>query len=233
MEDMLWKFPHIGKQVFKKLWNKSLAKSKKVSKSWELFITNEKFYKQRVHYETKQKTEGTYGETPLHEAARDGLLSECKLIIGHVEDKNPKNDNGMTPLHWAVWEGHFSICQLIVENVQDKNPANRFDITPLHNAALKGHFKVFQLIFDKVEEKNPKSLVSCCWDLYGHDKFITPFHYAAGKGHFEICKLIIDNIQEVNPSSENGKTPLDGAKKGGHHQIVEYISSAIAKMKQD
>ena len=48
MEDMLWKFPHVGEQIFTKLSNKNLAKCKKISRSWDYFITNEKFCKQRV-----------------------------------------------------------------------------------------------------------------------------------------------------------------------------------------
>ena len=89
MEDMLWKFPHVGEQVFKKLSNKNLAKSKKVAKTWERFIANERFYKQKVHYEIRQKDKNVLGETPLHKAARDGNLRECKLIIDNVP-KSPR-----------------------------------------------------------------------------------------------------------------------------------------------
>ena len=46
MEEVLWRFPHIGEQTFKKLSNINLAKWKTVSKTWYHFITNEKFYKQ-------------------------------------------------------------------------------------------------------------------------------------------------------------------------------------------
>ena len=105
MEEMLWKFPHIGQNIFKKLSNLNLAKCKKVSKTWEYFITNDEFSKQRVHYETKQKeTDATYpgGNTPLHDAAKNGNLSKCKMIINHVENKNPRNNIGLTPLHMAA-----------------------------------------------------------------------------------------------------------------------------------
>ena len=70
MEDMLWKFPHVGKQILMKLSNKNLAKSKKAARTWDHFITNERFYKQKVHYENKQKEMNQFGETPLHEAAK-------------------------------------------------------------------------------------------------------------------------------------------------------------------
>ena len=133
---MLGKFPHVGKQIFKKLSNKSLAKTKKVARTWENFITNEKFYKQKVHYETKQKEKkGPIGRTPLHKAAWEGKLSELKLIMDNVEDKNPKDNIGQTPLHLAAWEGHLSVCQLIINNVEDKNPKDKDGVTPLHIAA--------------------------------------------------------------------------------------------------
>ena len=41
MEDMLWRFPHVGEQVFKKLSNKSLIKCMKIARTWENFIKNE------------------------------------------------------------------------------------------------------------------------------------------------------------------------------------------------
>ena len=91
MEDMFWKFPHIGEQIFKKLSNKSLLKCMKVAKTWKYFITNEKFCKLRVKYETMQKTKDENGCTPLHEAAKNGEFLECKMIIANVENKNPQD----------------------------------------------------------------------------------------------------------------------------------------------
>ena len=123
MEDMLWKFPHVGQQIFKKLSNKNLTKSKEVARTWEHFITNEKFYKQKVYYETKQKEKDQWWRrTPLHKAAKEGKVSECKLIMDNVEDKNPKDNFGETPLHLAALSDQLSACQLIVSNVENENP---------------------------------------------------------------------------------------------------------------
>ena len=72
MEDMLWKFPHIGEGIFKKLSNKNLLKCKKVARTWVYFIVNEKFYKLRVKYETIQKEKCDIGWTTLHKAAVAG-----------------------------------------------------------------------------------------------------------------------------------------------------------------
>ena len=177
MEDMLWKFPHIGENIFKKLSNKNLAKSKKISRSWEYFITNEKFYKQRVHYEMMQKDKDSSGLTPLHKAARAGQLSECKLILDHVEDKSPQDNLGYTPLHDAARHGHFEVFKLIFDRVEEKNPIGNGGVTPLYDAATNGHFEVFKLIFDNVEDKHPKT-------SFGR----TPLQEAERQGHQQIVE---------------------------------------------
>ena len=65
-----------------------------VNRTWYHFITNEKFYKQRVHYENLQKKNVDFnGQTPLHKAAKDGQLSECKVIIDNVENKSPADND--------------------------------------------------------------------------------------------------------------------------------------------
>ena len=96
MEELLLRFPHIGEQTFKQLSNRNLTKCKTVTRTWYNFIKNDRFCKQRAHYEKIQKDQDTDGRTQLHKTARDGQLLECKLIIEHVENKNPADDCGLT-----------------------------------------------------------------------------------------------------------------------------------------
>ena len=84
MEEVLLRFPHLGEQIFKKLFNKNLVKCLIASKTWYHFIIKEKFYKLRVKYENHQKIVDTIGNTPLHKAAESGEFSDCKLIIDNV-----------------------------------------------------------------------------------------------------------------------------------------------------
>ena len=142
MEEILWRFPHIWEQIFNRLSNQSLAKSKTVSKTWNNFITNEKFYKLRVNYEMIQKDKDENGKTQLHKKAIDGELSEFKLIIDNVENKNPTDEEGFTPLDLAAKFGHLNICQIIIAKIVDKNPADKNGWTPLHLAAQNGHLDV-------------------------------------------------------------------------------------------
>ena len=110
MEGIFLRFSHIGEQVFNRLSNHSLAKCKTVSKTWCDFIIHEKFYKQRVTYEMIQKYKDKDGETQLHQKARNGQISGFKLIIDHVENKNPADKRGRTPLHFSAQNGHFNVC---------------------------------------------------------------------------------------------------------------------------
>ena len=113
MEDMFWRFPHIGDQILKKLSNKSIVNSKKLARTWNCFIKNAKFYQKRIRFVTFQKKRrlrfemslkksNKHGQTPLHQAAMYGQLSKCKEIIDIVENKNPKDKEGLTPLHLAA-----------------------------------------------------------------------------------------------------------------------------------
>ena len=52
--------------------------------------------------------------SPLHLAAGCGLLEVCKLILQHVQDKNPEARNGWTPLHSAAQMGPVSKHLLIL-----------------------------------------------------------------------------------------------------------------------
>ena len=74
-----------------------------------------------------------FGFTALHEAAAEGNLEMCQLLIDNMTgNKNPGDFNGWTPLHWAADGGHFEICQLIAQYLEDKNPLTNAGTTPKH-----------------------------------------------------------------------------------------------------
>jgi ankyrin repeat protein len=51
---------------------------------------------------------GNVNVSPLHLAASHGHLKVCKLILQHVQNKNPEARNGWTPLHSAAQMGAVS-----------------------------------------------------------------------------------------------------------------------------
>ena len=90
MEEMIFKFPHIGRQIFEKLTDENLAKCLKVSQSWEHPLAEEKFQRieriqrLRVKYETIQKNKDKYGYTTLHQVAENGQF------MGNLFEKGKK-----------------------------------------------------------------------------------------------------------------------------------------------
>ena len=150
------------------------------------------------------------GKTPLYMAVYNGHLEACKLILDHVEHKNPRDNKGWTPLHLAASAGELDISRMIMENLVDKNPRDRRGETPLHWAAKNGRLDVCRLIIDKVEDKNPAD-----------DCGMTPLHWAAKNGHFGIRRLIMKNVVDKNPTTRSGVTPLELAYK--YNDLVELF----------
>ena len=100
----------------------------------------------------------TNSVTLFHLAAENGEIELCKLIIPHINVKNPKNSNGWTPLHFAAKKGHIEICRLILNTLtEDKNPECRHGATPLHLAARYGHLEICKLLIENIQVKNPRS----------------------------------------------------------------------------
>ena len=54
------------------------------------------------------------GYTSLHDAANNGHLEICELLIKHGADVNTKNEWGETTLHQAAEEGYIDICECLL-----------------------------------------------------------------------------------------------------------------------
>ena len=113
------------------------------------------------------------GWTPLHDAAHNGHLVICYMIMNEITDKNPGNANGYTPLHAAALGGQLETCKLIMNKVTDINPRDNEGWTPLHGAASNGHQELCKFIVDKVEDKNPE-------DIYGVTPHELMWNYICG-----------------------------------------------------
>ena len=183
MEDMLYRFPHIGRQILSSLNDESLTNCRYVERSWKEVIDYEEYPWKRI----LKKFPCEDGNTLMHIAAKTGQTEMFKTLFENEEkDKNPVNNRKQTPLHFAARNGNLTISQLIIENVKDKNPKDDYGITPLHMAARNGHLSVCQLIIENVKNKNPK-------DDYGS----TPFQLAKNRGFTSICNLFNAKRQKI------------------------------------
>ena len=51
MEEVIARFPHLVEEILNSLSNKSLVGCREVNKTWQEFISNERFYKKRIEDE--------------------------------------------------------------------------------------------------------------------------------------------------------------------------------------
>jgi ankyrin repeat protein len=108
----------------------------------------------------RRKWEGT----PLHDAARRGLIHVAELLISHGADVNSKEDyEGRTPLHLAAGNNQLRMVDYLLSRGADIDTVSvdpfegagldiriGLDIgkTPLHLAAREGHAAVVRKLID-------------------------------------------------------------------------------------
>ena len=57
------------------------------------------------------------GDTPLHQAAKNGFLEICKLICQHAKDTHPeciKNNSGQTPIDLACEHKQWKVLNFLM-----------------------------------------------------------------------------------------------------------------------
>eukprot|EP00388_Colpodella_angusta_P005268 GDKJ01016412.1.p1 GENE.GDKJ01016412.1~~GDKJ01016412.1.p1 ORF type:complete len:217 (-),score=36.21 GDKJ01016412.1:48-674(-) len=92
------------------------------------------------------------GATPMHLAARDGMLDIIELLFQYGADLNEKDDDrigGNSPLHLAAANNHPECVNRLLNGGADANVSNVFGQTPLHVACRHGFTAVVETLLSK------------------------------------------------------------------------------------
>jgi hypothetical protein len=100
-----------------------------------------------IDVEAKQKGEED-GRTCLINAARNGHLDICRLLIDKGAQVNAKDSIGCTPLHLAAWKGHIEILRPLCDRGADIEARNQDGSRPLHYAVKYGHFPIMKELIE-------------------------------------------------------------------------------------
>ena len=233
VEEIFWRFPHIGEQILAKIDNPSIGNCRQVNKWWCTFvdqgkpllirkiqrhvcISRESFRKSLnslslevlTSFEDCARMHRRFSER-RHNILKPGepyTVEECRKQVFFkliTLDKDPS-----IPV----------VCNLMLDNMETKNPANELYGTALHRITPNNNLAMFKLIFEKMENKNPK-------DRHGS----TLLHIAAENGCSRIVKFILENSDSMNIANNDGKTPLNLAEENNHKDICKLLTSAILK----
>jgi cytohesin len=171
---------------------------------------------------------GSYRETALHKAAREGLTGTAALLLEKGAAVDIINDMEQTPLDLADHEGRKAVVRLLLS---------------MHTAAKKGELAAVTNLV-----KTLPQLINAR-DLEGK----TPLHHAAENNRLQIAGLLIANGAAVNPKCKyksiqllhgavakilvprlgrvkrikDQKTPLDFALQKGYSQMAHLLKAHI------
>ena len=182
VEEIFWRFPHLGKNILEELDNKSLVKCREVNKWWQDFVDE-----QRTSYVRNIKKCIGISKLALQKKLQKESLNVLqkvshfgsKYYTSRYEGPNRKTLI-LIDLLCCQRDRDISLyfCQLVIDNSEDKNPVDKQGYSVLHSAAMIGNAQMYQMIMAKNIDKNPKH------QEYG----MTPLHEAAKKNHIEVCK---------------------------------------------
>ena len=179
MEEIFLRFPHLTEQIFEHLDNRSLARSREVSKTWNKYLEKQKFLHIRIIKSMIEKYDKV-GEPwkKFFKYADKNFLTHFREELTNLEFLYKVYGTGLTPLHFItrIDEKNMQVWKFLIENSEIKNPRSNTGSTPLHLAAMHGCLDSYKNIMGYVVENNE--------DINPQDDDgETPFHEAVLGGY--------------------------------------------------
>eukprot|EP01043_Picozoa_sp_COSAG02_P065515 COSAG02_NODE_9914_length_2076_cov_2.026302_1_plen_447_part_00 len=161
-----------------------------------------------------------YGNSPLHDVARRGLLQVAELLLDEGSyDVNLANGMGDIALHMSAAAGHSTMSKLLVEHGAQVDAQTSWGMTPLWWSASGGdgrkHIQVARFLLARGADVNVSTTANQ-----------TILMEAARQGHAGMAQLLIDAGIDINAREGLGETALHKAAAAGHTQTVRVLVSA-------
>lgn len=112
-----------------------------------------------------------------------------------------------------MW-GHVGVVNFLLERGAIVSKPSLAGETALHWASMNGHLQVVKILLYR-GKADPNAVTR---------RKRTPLHMAAEKGHSEVISMLMKAGCNGNARDDQGKTPLDAAKKAGEEECVVVLS---------
>ena len=203
MDALMLRFPHLPEQIFQKLSNKSIFKSREVAKLWQSLINGRNYPWLRI---VNIPTILEDGNTYLHFAAETGQIEAFEIAFGEEEDKNIKNKFGETSFHLACKNGCFEIVQFLLKNIDlefNINGKNKCGNTGFILACWQGSSYVVKILMENALAFNMDLNAK---NFHG----MTAFHHACIHGNLLNIGIFMENAAalkiDLNTRDNYGST---------------------------
>ena len=158
--------------------------------------------------------------TPMHLAARVGLVSLVELLLTAGADTEAMTKDGRTSLHLACERRFSEIVGALLAADAYPDTETVLQQTPLHFAAKAGAEGCVALL---VEAGSPVDAVDCTDS--------TPLHWAAARGHARAVEELLKGGATVDAKGMfRGVTPLGLAAAAGCDEAVKLLLGAGARV---
>ncbi|RZI42787.1 ankyrin repeat domain-containing protein [Herbaspirillum sp. HC18] len=157
------------------------------------------------------------GDTGLILALRENSMGVFGVLVNAEGiDFEVKSANGDNALMIACYTGNKPAVEALLSKGAE---VNRPGWTPLHYAAANGHNDIIAMLLEKsayIDAESPNKT--------------TPIMMAARGGHILTVKLLLDEGADVTLKNELDMTAIDFARKFGHDDIADGLTSRLKKM---
>ena len=153
------------------------------------------------------------GETPIHLAARNGLIHPVEFLLGHGVDPNLRTADGDTPLHWASFRGSSEVIGILLKSGADITAQNNAGESVLHTCM---HYASHEETVDVLLAQGaPANMPDCSGR--------TALHEAARRGFEDNVQSLLLSGADLDTKDNQGWTALQHAAAAGHNEVVQQL----------
>ena len=147
LEEMMLRFPHIVRDIFKELDKKSLTNCRNVSRVYCDFIDYEIPHLVRKNQGCVRMVESQQQWDKVLKNIPTQVAKEIFVTVKHFFQYDwYRKKLQWSPLHIAAEQGQLELCKFIIEKTKDANPRRKDGITAIHMATFKGYQEICELL---------------------------------------------------------------------------------------
>lgn len=171
--------------------------------------------------------------TPLHYAAKNGLIDDLKMMLSlKCFDVNGKDNKDLTPLHLATQHNHIDCVQELITHGANVNAIETQEgLTPLHTAICINNPQIVQELLNHGADVNAAVMHTIMAQEHGTCG-ATPLHLAVQTNNVECTRIILARNPNIFMTDCFSQTPLHVAAKNESIDCINLLMEHRNQIKE-